>query len=276
MGFFSYSFHLFSYSWLKEVAWKLLYIFLVLALSFISYKVLSWVFGKVLRPKRRATDFVIKEKSYRTLIPLVRSTLKYVIGFIALITILRAIGVNPSAIMAGAGIVGLAVGFGAQTVVRDVITGLFLLFEGVIAVGDTVSIGPEKGIVEEIGFRVTKIRKETGELLVVPNGLISQFTNYSHGYLKAVAEFELPLDVRTASAIEFLEEIGRKFISEMEGKAFGEPEVIGVVNPSTGKASLRLGVMVAPEAFRDAEWKLRLMARSEMIDAGFLDREGKG
>jgi small conductance mechanosensitive channel len=261
------------WDWVEQTAWKLLYVVLAIAISFVSYKALAWILTKLLTPSRKAVDFVIKEKSSRTLVPLMRSALKYIIGFVALMAILRIIGVNPSALIAGAGIVGLAIGLGAQTVLRDVITGLFLLFEGVIAVGDMVSIGAEKGVVEEIGFRVTKIRKETGELLVIPNGLITQLTNYSHGYLKAVAEFELPLDGRTALAIDLLHDLGRRFISEMGGKAFGDPEVTGTINPSTGKALLRLGVMVDPEVIRDAEWNLRLMARSAMIDAGFIGED---
>ena len=81
---------------------------------------------------------------------------------------------------------GLAVGFGAQTLVKDVISGFFLLFEGLIAVGDVISFGNSAGVVEEVGLRVTKYRTFTGELWVIPNGEIRAFGNSNRQWMRAV------------------------------------------------------------------------------------------
>ena len=81
--------------------------------------------------------------------------------------------------LAGAGIVGLAVGFGAQSLVKDVITGFFIVFEDQFAVGDQVQIGQSNGVVEEIGLRTTKVKSYTGELHIIPNGNILEVINYS-------------------------------------------------------------------------------------------------
>ncbi len=93
-----------------------------------------------------------------TLAKLLQNILTYVIYFIALIMVLSTIGINVGPILAGAGVVGLAVGFGAQNLVRDIITGFFIIFEDQFSVGDHVIIGPFQGDVEEIGLRTTKIK----------------------------------------------------------------------------------------------------------------------
>jgi small-conductance mechanosensitive channel len=119
---------------------------------------------------------------------------RYFFGFIALTMILGEFNVHTSSLLAGAGIVGLALSFGAQRLVQDVMTGLFLLYEDQFQVGDQIAIPSLNvtGTVVEIGLRITRLLGGNGELLIVPNGLITQVTNFSRAAFSATVA--LPLD----------------------------------------------------------------------------------
>lgn len=114
-----------------------------------------------------------------TLSKLLDNILSYVVYFIALMMILSVLGIDVKALIAGAGVVGLAVGFGAQSLVKDVISGFFIIFEDQFSVGDQIRVGVLEGTVETIGLRTTKIKSGTGEVHILPNGSITQVTNFS-------------------------------------------------------------------------------------------------
>lgn len=127
---------------------------------------------RLLRPRGdRAADDIRQ----RTLQPLVDNVVAYLVVFIAVVMILRQVGVDASAIIASAGIVGLAVGFGAQTLIRDLIAGFFLLSEGLIRVGDEITFEDRTGIVERVNIRTTQVRTPEGILWTIPNGLLQVF-----------------------------------------------------------------------------------------------------
>src|SRR5262249_5012711 len=109
----------------------------------------------------------------RTLQALLRSTVNYLLIFIAGMMIFDTLGINISAVLAGAGVAGMAIGFGAQRLVRDVITGFFILMEDQYSVGDLVTIGAVTGEVVDIGMRITRLRDATGRLVILANGDIS-------------------------------------------------------------------------------------------------------
>ncbi|MFJ5718100.1 mechanosensitive ion channel family protein [Neobacillus sp. NPDC093127] len=114
-----------------------------------------------------------------TLSKLLDNILSYVVYFIAFMMILSVLGIDVKALIAGAGVVGLAVGFGAQSLVKDVISGFFIIFEDQFSVGDQIRVGVLEGKVETIGLRTTKIKSGTGEVHILPNGSITQVTNFS-------------------------------------------------------------------------------------------------
>ncbi|MDA8198099.1 MAG: mechanosensitive ion channel [Thermaerobacter sp.] len=118
-----------------------------------------------------------------TLYRLIISATRYVVGFIALIIVLDFLGVHTTSILAGAGILGLAVAFGAQNFVQDVVTGLSLMYEDTYQVGESVLFPALalSGTVEEVGIRITRIVGPSGELVTLPNRLVSEVTNYSRG-----------------------------------------------------------------------------------------------
>jgi len=164
--------------------------------------VVSWVLYMVLRRLIQgaacAAGARIDEEAHRqratTLVLLAGSVLKYAIIFVAGIMILRQMGLDPTPILAGAGVVGLAVGFGAQNLVRDVVSGFFIIMEGQYAVGDLVEINGTFGRVEEVGLRVTRIRDATGQLCFFPNGSIRTANNYTEDYVSYFATIPVAQD----------------------------------------------------------------------------------
>lgn len=118
----------------------------------------------------------------RTLLPLARNTLRIVIGVVALLMILTEIGIDVTPILAGVGVIGLAIGFGAQTLVKDVITGIFILLENSLAVGDVVSVGGSSGTVEAISIRSIRLRDLQGSVHTIPYSSASTVTNMTKDY----------------------------------------------------------------------------------------------
>ena len=132
----------------------------------------------------------------------------------AILAILSTFGINVAGLVAGAGIVGLAVGFGAQSLVKDVITGFFIVFEDQFAVGDQVQIGQSMGVVIEIGLRTTKVKSYTGELHIIPNGNISEVINYS--IYNSIALIDI--SVSYESDIQAVENIIKEFLQDLPNK----------------------------------------------------------
>jgi moderate conductance mechanosensitive channel len=204
----------------------------------------------------------------RTVAPLLKNMLKYCIIFVGGIAVLRVLGVDPTPIIAGAGVVGLAVGFGAQTLVKDVISGFFLLFEGLIAVGDVVSFGNSAGVVEEVGLRVTKYRTFAGELWVIPNGEIRAFGNSNRQWMRAVVAVGVAYEQDINKAMRILDEVGKAWADEHRGVVLEPPQVQGILSFDESSIGLRLAVKVRPSEQGAAELELRRRIKEA------FDREG--
>ena len=128
-----------------------------------------------------------------TIMRLMGNIVNYAISFIMIMMILAVFHVPFGPMLAGAGVVGLAIGFGAQSLVKDIITGFFIIFEDQFAVGDVIQTGRFKGTVEEIGLRVTRVKSWTGEIHIIPNGSILEVTNYSINNSIAVIDISVAL-----------------------------------------------------------------------------------
>ena len=150
-----------------------------------------------------------------TLVPLIRSFLQYLVYFGAAISILYTLNINPAPILAGAGIIGIAVGFGAQTLVNDIVCGFFILFENYYLVGDYIQAGKEEekvveGFVEAIELRTTRIRHPNGQLQIIRNGDIGSIANYSKQYIFAVVEISVPYESNLAHVYQVIEKVGEQ------------------------------------------------------------------
>ena len=187
------------------------------------------------------SDYLLKEEGKgeekkpvtqktKTLVPIVRTSVNIAAGFIGGIVILDRVGVNTTPILAGAGIVGLAVGFGAQTLVKDLINGLFILFEESVRVGDYVDLGKNDGIVEAVGLRTVKLRDVNGNFHVVPNSSIDTITNMSKDFSRTVIDVGVAYREDVDQVMEILREIGEGMQKDPEhGKSILEPiEIFGL------------------------------------------------
>jgi small conductance mechanosensitive channel len=182
-----------------------------------------------LKSKRGKKKKEITQKR-KTLLPMINTTIKIAAGFIGGIVILDRLGVNTTPILAGAGIVGLAVGFGSQTLVKDLINGLFILFEESVRVGDYADLGKNEGIVEAVGLRTIKLRDVRGNVHVVPNSSIDTVTNMSKEFSRTVIDIGVAYREDVDQVMEILREIGEEMRNDPEyGKNILEPlEIFGL------------------------------------------------
>lgn len=182
----------------------------LIALIYVGRVVIE-VFGLILRevllsaPEGRSEA---EQQQRMTLVPVASSVLRYGVYFCVTVMGLQELGVDTSPILAGAGLLGLAVGLGAQAFVGDVVSGFFILFEGLFLVGDRIRVGEVAGAVEEIGIRVLKVRDEFGVLHCIPNGEVRSVANHARQYVNAIVDFSLPYDHDVARIVE---DLGRSF-----------------------------------------------------------------
>lgn len=203
----------------------------------------------------------------RTLGGLLKSVSAYVIGFVAFVMIIRAFGVNPWALLTPAAVVGLAVGFGAQKLVKDVITGFFILLENQYMVGEYVTIGTVTGIIEGIEMRTTRIRDDIGRLVIIANGDISQVTNHSRGAIVVTIDVAVDAGSDVDTVCRILRETGTQMAEERADVL--EPFTCeGVAAMDSTKITLKLTGKVQPGAKQDIEMSLRKRIRDALMQNG--------
>lgn len=224
----------------------ILKIFLILIVGRFVNKMATKALNHVMIDRERS-PLKFNPRRAKTLGKLVGNIIAYVVNFIVIMMVLNQFGFNLAPLLAGAGVIGLAVGFGAQSLVKDVITGFFIIFEDQFAVGDVVQIGANKGTVEEIGIRVTRIRSWTGEVHIVPNGSIVQVTNYSVNNSMAVLDITVAHDVDIDGAIVLIKETLKKGY-EANDNMVEEPEVLGVQTMSATEVVIRVIAECKPNA----------------------------
>ncbi|SIS38190.1 mechanosensitive ion channel family protein [Salimicrobium flavidum] len=162
----------------------------------------------------------------------------YTLIFILFIMLLGAVNIDIGPLLAGAGIIGLAVAFGAQNLVADVVTGFFLLLERQVEVDDYVTVGSYEGIVEEVGIRTTKVRGFDGTLHFVPNRLIEGVSNHSRGNMRALVDIGISYDDNIDEAMKVLQKIADRF---KEDERFIEgPDVLGVQSIGSSDIVIRI------------------------------------
>ncbi|WP_243109412.1 mechanosensitive ion channel family protein [Anaerophilus nitritogenes] len=168
-----------------------------------------------------------EEKRINTINGIVNSIVRYTIYFISFASILEMLGIKISSLLAAAGIGGLAIGFGAQSLVKDIITGFFILLENQFHVGDYVQIGNFLGIVEDMTLRVTTVRDFNGDLHIIPNGIIDKVTNKCRGDMRALVEVGISYEENIDHAISVLNDLCEKIKKENKNIVEG-PNVLGV------------------------------------------------
>ncbi|WP_244668415.1 mechanosensitive ion channel family protein [Bacillus sp. NTK074B] len=230
----------------------------IMVITYIALRVGRSAIRNVFKVRSRS-PLKFTERREATLLKLLENVLTYVIYFISLMTILSTLDIDVKGLIAGAGIVGLAVGFGAQNLVRDIITGFFIIFEDQFSVGDYVRIGSAEGTVEEIGLRTTKIKSWTGELHIFPNGNITEVTNFSVHNSIAVVDVSIAYEENIEEAEKVMEELLLSLPQKYEDLV-NPPELLGVQTLGASDVVIRIVAETVPMR----HWYMARMIRKEV------------
>jgi len=247
---------------------KLITIIIILVVAKIVLSVINKLIEKSLTPLKKSKNYQKRISRANTLIPLLQSVSKYIIYFITAVMVLKELGVDTTAIIASAGVIGLAVGFGAQSLVKDVLSGAFLLFEGTISVGDSVNVGEHSGKVEVIGLRNIHLRKFSGELRVVPNGEVASFGNFNRNYMRAIVEVGVAYEQDVEKGMKALEEIADKWAEENKDIVLEPPMIQGILSLGSSEVILRIATKVKPMTHWGAERELKRRIKDAFDEKG--------
>jgi moderate conductance mechanosensitive channel len=225
------------------------------------------------RPSPAAAEMSEVELQQRaTLLPMVKSFLSAVVWFFAIVLMLNVVGINPFPLLAGAGILSVVIGFGAQPVINDIVSGLFILFENIFLVGDYIEVGDARGTVEAIQLRTTKLRDPNGALHIVRNGQLAGIRNFSKSYTFAVVEVGVAYDSDLNRVYEVLREIGRDLQSS-DPRVLEPTEVRGLDRFGASELVIRTVTRVKPGTHGDVARELRKLIverfRTEGIEIPF-------
>jgi small conductance mechanosensitive channel len=246
--------------------WAILKIAIIfVVVRFVVYKVIGRTMNTMIR--RDEASGRSTAGRIRTLGSLIRSGFFYVLVFISGIMMLTVFNVHPTAVLTAAGVVGLAVGFGAQKLVKDVLAGFFIVLENQYSVGDYVTIGAVTGTVQDLGVRITRLRDDYGKLVIIPNGDISQVINHSRGPLLAVVDVSVDPKTDVEKLRALIEDAGKDVAENVEG-IVSSPQAGGIVALDASKMTVRATAEVKTGRQFAVQNALREAIRGRMQEAG--------
>ncbi|TVT60074.1 mechanosensitive ion channel family protein [Amycolatopsis cynarae] len=232
----------------------------------------------LLRPLReRAPELlgpvVIERRRQRakTIGSVLKSMTSFVVFGLAFIQVLGELGYDLGPILASAGIVGIALGFGAQNLVKDFLSGIFMMLEDQYGVGDVIDIGEASGTVESVGLRITTLRDVKGTVWYVRNGEVLRVGNSSQGFANAVVDVPLSYTTDVDRAVEVLSAAAVTAVAAepLSTQVLEQPEVLGVEKVTPESIEIRMTVKVRP----GKQWMVQRALRARMIaaleEAGF-------
>jgi moderate conductance mechanosensitive channel len=199
----------------------------------------------------------LSRRRLQTLSATFRGLAQTVILFIGSMIFLQKLNIDITPILASAGVVGIAIGLGAQSLIKDFFAGFLILLEDQFSVGDTVKIGETSGTVEQLTLRVTRVRGLDGALTVIPNGSIGAVVNYSKGWSRVVLDVEVDYKEDVDRAMRVMLETAKRMKEESPTEIIEEPLMLGVDKLSSGSATLRLLAKTAPNKQSDVGRELR-------------------
>jgi moderate conductance mechanosensitive channel len=240
---------------------KVIKVSAIVILMYLAIKIGSAIIHKFMERQRNSNSkFSLNGKRSMTLEAILKSILRYAVYFFGIVGLFSQIFGAITLTFAGIG--GVAIGFGAQNLVKDIINGFFILFEDQYAVGDYINIEDKGGIVESIELRVTKIRDFNGDLHIIPNGLITRVTNHSRGNARVLVEVDIAYEEDVDKAIEVLSGVCEAFSAREENMVEG-PMVAGV----TALKDSGLTIRVVGKAKPMTHWECEMTLRKEIKKA---------
>jgi len=244
---------------------------LIVALS-VAGLVLVYVAGKLVLKKVRTLDGIEMDRrqQFETLVQISRWVLDIAILATALLMLLSTFGLDIAPLIAGVGVVGLALSLGTQTLIKDLIGGLLIVVENQYSVGDTIEVGDVSGVVETVTLRATLVRTADGSLVVVPNGEVRVVANASKGWSRAVVDVGVAYEEDLARALSVLEDAAAEFAQDtrFEPLLLEAPAVLGPL--SLGDWSITIRVMI--KTLPGRQWEIARELRKQILAA--CEREG--
>lgn len=225
-----------SLDWLIELISNIGISILQIIIAGVVIKILNRFIAKSF-----ALNNKLSERKKQTLSEVLSSVCKYTIWFIAICSILTNFGVNVSSLIAVAGVGSVAIGFGAQSLVQDVITGMFILFEDQFGVGDIVRLETLTGTVETIGIRSTRIRSVDGDLHIIPNGMIKIITNMSKEFNRATIDIGIAYEENIDKVLDIMkDEVNKIYTQKLIDGLMAEPNVLGIIDLADSAVVVRI------------------------------------
>jgi moderate conductance mechanosensitive channel len=233
----------------------------ILAVAYLARRLLHRLLGRLIHGKARRVE---------TVAALIRSIVSAAVWTIAALMALSELGLNLGPLIAGAGIVGVAIGFGAQNLVRDFLSGIFMLMEDQYGVGDVIDAGPATGTVESIGLRTTRIRDVNGTVWHLPNGHIERVGNKSQLWSRALLDIDVSYQTDIAHATEVIKRTAQTMCEDPDfaEAVLSEPEVWGVENLGLDSVTIRLVLKTAPNDQFKVTRELRARIKAAFDEAG--------
>lgn len=265
---------LYSSEWWRDLGIKL-GLSLLVALV-ITLLLRAWVRRSDRRAKDTADDSLEGPRRRRiaTIAGLVSATLQVIVWILIGFYVLAAFGVPLGPLFASAGIAGVALGFGAQTLVKDTLAGLFIAMEGQFDIGDVIDLqtegGPVSGTIEGLTLRITSVRQYDGTLSIVPNGSIQVTSNKTRGWGRAIVDVRVALTEDPDRVREVLDELLTEFASDepLHSWLRESPSVLGVVQLTDTAQVVRVVAQTRPGNRLDAERFLRERITARITERG--------
>ncbi|MCX8129671.1 MAG: mechanosensitive ion channel family protein [Clostridia bacterium] len=240
-----------------EATLKVLGIFI---LALIVVKLGSFIIRKLFK-KQRLSKYGINDKKLNTMASLIVSIFRYTVYLIAIVTILSDV-LGLKSVLAAAGVGGIAVGFGAQSLIKDIISGFFIVMEDQYVVGDLITIDNMTGNVEDLELRVTKLRNFNGDLYIIPNGEIKKVTNHTRGDKAVIVDIPVSYGSDMSKAFDIANSICEKVGGEFD-TITEQPKVMGITDLGKDSLNLRITAKTIPNEHWEVERKIRRMIKEE-------------
>lgn len=243
---------------------KLIMVILIVFTIYLVNRLVKSIIDRTLT--KQNPNLIINNKRANTLAEVLKRIVYYILLFIGIITILDMFKIPTASILATAGIGGLAIGFGAQSLVKDIITGFFILLEDQYSVGDLVQTEEYEGVVEELGLRVTKLRAFSGDLHIIPNGSIEIVTNKTRGDMRALVKVLIAYEEDVDRAMEVLQKSCNEIKLSNDAIVDG-PTVMGISELADYGLVLNIVAKTQPMEQWGVERQIRKAAKEALEEA---------
>jgi len=259
--------------WLETVGTRGLRLLAIVLIAIVAVRLLRATTARLIEAAKTQTRVAqMREQQTRTLAGVVYSVGFGIIVIVALLAALPEFGFNVTPVAAAAGLASLAVGFGGQHLVKDLINGFFIIFEDQYGVGDVIRVNGETGRVEHITLRRTVLRSDRGAILTIPSGLVGQVANLSRDWSQTYVDVTVPSGESVGSALAALEKVCAEFRADADWSAalIDGPRVLGIEALTLDGVALRVQLRTGALRSDDVARELRRRIKSAFESANIL------